>query len=579
MELRALDTPGPAPIRRLIGFALALLILLVCPVAALSQAPLGDDAVSRVKQMYDEGRWSDVVRNAPASGNAGADLRIYRALALAKLERWDESRQVLEAGAALYPRDARFPIELGGVAYRQSNFSLAKRELHRALRIEPQDEYANNVTGSIYFLEGNLEAALEYWNRANQPKLADLTFEPIPRVDPLILDRVVQFSPGSIWLRDRFLSSQAQLNALGIYSGLFFDLSASPDGDYDLTIRARERIGLDAMKWESAASLLRGLPYLTVFPEFYRLGRGGANWRSLVRWVDQRRRFFSELSAPLESRPDIRYRVYFDGRNENWNLTKAIAPFTLSLSGLNMETAAFGAEVQFIPSGRWDWKAGAEYSYRKFRNLASIPASASPFFTNGSSLGLRVGADRSLVRYPERRFTLDSSASVEIGTFFENPLGRFGRAQGSLTGRWFPQARGDDYALESTVKAGKTLGMVPFDELFTLGFERDNDLWLRGHPGLVNGQKGNAPLGRDYVLANTEIDKIAYRSGLVTVKLGPFLDTGRVYDPSGFFGTRDWLWDTGLQAKIRLLGSLEFVLGYGKDLRTGNNSFFTTVSR
>jgi hypothetical protein len=70
-----------------------------------------------------------------------------------------------------------------------------------------------------------------------------------------------------------------------------------------------------------------------------------------------------------------------------------------------------------------------------------------------------------------------------------------------------------------------------------------------------------------------------YKGAFFTVKVGPFVDSGKIYDPSGNFGSPKWLWDTGIQAKIRLLGSLEFVLGYGKDLRSGNNSFFTTVTR
>jgi hypothetical protein len=37
------------------------------------------------------------------------------------------------------------------------------------------------------------------------------------------------------------------------------------------------------------------------------------------------------------------------------------------------------------------------------------------------------------------------------------------------------------------------------------------------------------------------------------------------------------MWDTGVQLKVRVLGSFEFVLGYGRDLRSGKNSFFTTV--
>jgi hypothetical protein len=271
--------------------------------------------------------------------------------------------------------------------------------------------------------------------------------------------------------------------------------------------------------------------------------------------------------------------IYFDGRNENWDLANTILPSKPSPSALKMKKVLAGAELQFIPSGRWRWNVGVEYSYRVFSDFVSIPGQSASFFTNGSSLVLHAGAERALIRFPERRFTLDSTASGQFGTFFENPLGKYGRVEGSLTSHWFPKAHGDDYEFQGGIKGGRTFGMVPFDELFTIGFERDNDLFLRGHPGLYNGQKGNAPLGRNFVLVNSEIDKIAYHNGLFSVRLGPLLDTGRIYDPSSYFGTRNWLWDTGIQTKFRVLGSIEFVLGYGKDLRTGSNSFFTKVSR
>jgi hypothetical protein len=158
-------------------------------------------------------------------------------------------------------------------------------------------------------------------------------------------------------------------------------------------------------------------------------------------------------------------------------------------------------------------------------------------------------------------------------------LGRYGRLEGTLAARWLPKARGDDYETQVSLRGGRTIGDVPFDELFTLGFDRDTPLWLRGHPGLEDAQKGNAPLGRNYVLVNAETDKIVYRNGIFTVKAGPFLDTGKTYDPSGYFGSPKWLWDTGVQAKIRVLGGVQIVLGYGKDLRSGRNSFFTTVTK
>ncbi len=535
--------------------------------------------MAEVKQLYDAGHWSEVVDAVPDLDNQSADLQIYRGLALAKLERWDDAQKTFEAGAELYPRDPRFLVELGGIAYRQKAFSAAEQHLRRALAIQPQDDYSNNFLASIYFLDGNLEAALKYWNRAGRPQLADLRFERQPKLMPLVIDRAVRFSPGTTWRRDAFLRTELQLGALDLYPHRVYDLQAQPDGSFKLTIRSSERNSWGSTKWEGALSLLRGLPYESVYPEFYNLDKKGVNWRSFFRWDDQKRRLSSELAAPLALNPAVRYRIYFDARNENWNISSTLAPNAPALAGLNLEKAAAGGEIRFIPSGRWEWNTGVEYSYRKFRDLVAIPAPASSFFTNGSSLALRAGVKRSLIRFPETRFAVDSSASAEVGTFFENPLGRYGRLEGGLAATWYPKSRGDDYEMQASLKGGKTFGLVPFDELFTLGFERDNDLLLRGHPGLINGQKGRAPMGRDFVLANSEFDKVLHGNGLFSVRLGPLLDTGRIYDPSGFLGTRNWLWDTGAQAKIRVLGNVEFVLGWGKDLRTGNNSFFTKVSR
>jgi tetratricopeptide (TPR) repeat protein len=571
-----LDSSGGTAGRGLI----LLLALLWLPGSGFSRAaPSLPDRVSEVKKLYDAGRWNDIIQAVPESAEDSADLELYRGLALAELQRWEEARAAFESGLARNPRDARFLSELAGIDYRQNEFSKAKRELRRSLAIDSRNNYADNFLASIYFLEGNLEAALKYWTRAGRPILADLTFDPVPKLKPLLLDRAFAFSPGMQWHRDEFLATQAKMTALDLFPRMRFGLEAQPDGTFDLEFNATERRGWAGAKWENIVSLLRGLPYQSIYPEFYDLNRGGMNWLSLVRWDDQKRRVLTEIARPLEDNPAIRYRIYFDGRNENWNLTNTLTPSVPSAAGLNLEKVATGATIQFIVSGRWQWSAGVEYSHRNFRDLVAIPAQASSFFTNGSAIALRSVIQRTLIRFPERRFTLDAGATGELGTFFKAPLGRYGRIAGSLMANWFPEARGEDYGMQASLRGGRTLGSVPFDELFMIGFDRDNDLWLRGHPGLRNGQKGNAPLGRNFALANWEMDKIVYKGSFFTVKAGPFLDSGKISDPSGYFGSPKWLWDTGAQAKIRVLGSFEFVLGYGKDLHSGNNSFFTTVSR
>jgi len=37
--------------------------------------------------------------------------------------------------------------------------------------------------------------------------------------------------------------------------------------------------------------------------------------------------------------------------------------------------------------------------------------------------------------------------------------------------------------MQAQIRAGATAGKASLDELFELGIERDNDLWLRGHAG------------------------------------------------------------------------------------------------
>src|SRR5260221_6647212 len=373
---RALDAAGRAAKRRLI----LVLLLLFLPARVLAQAAdPAAEKLSEIKTLYEAGNWDGVVRAVAQSPDEPAGLLLYRGLALARLERWEEAKAAFSAGRERAPGDPRFLIELAGIAYREKQFSAAKRGLRRALGMNRKDEDANNFLASMYFREGNLEAALKYWNRTGKPKLEDLTFEPAPKLRALVLDRAFAVARGAEWQRKQLLTTQARLKALDLYPGMFFELRAHDDGSFDLGFHAAERNGWGSSKWEGAVSLLRDFPFQAVDPEFYNLGHAGVNWVSTYRWDDQKRRAFTELSAPVFQNPAVRFQVYFDGRNENWNITNTFVPESPALARLNLEKTAAGAEMRFIESGRWEWSAGVEYSYRDFRNGFGIPTTATPF--------------------------------------------------------------------------------------------------------------------------------------------------------------------------------------------------------
>ncbi|MGH9860718.1 MAG: hypothetical protein ACRD5F_11900, partial [Candidatus Acidiferrales bacterium] len=290
----------------------------------------------------------------------------------------------------------------------------------------------------------------------------------------------------------------------------------------------------------------------------------------------QKRRAFTSLSAPLGGSAKWRWLAALDGRNENWDLRGTLAGG--ALPAVNVQKLELEFSLGAVESGRWNWRSAVTTAYRNFRQPLDIPAGAAEFFTEGTSLRYDAGIDVLLWSAPQRRFRVDAGATAGAGRYFTQPLGAFSHAGVSLSAHWLPRARGDDCETQASFRFGRTFGSVTLDELFVLGVERDNDLWLRGHAGTRNGRKGSAPLGRQFALFNFEVDKVLY-SGLIAVKLGPFFDAGRASDASRHFGSRGWLFDAGVQMKIGVGGAFQVVLSYGRDLRDGGDAFFARTIR
>ena len=247
-----------------------------------------------------------------------------------------------------------------------------------------------------------------------------------------------------------------------------------------------------------------------------------------------------------------------------------------ALASLNLRHEIVAFSLSSTSSERLLWSAGAEVSHRDFRSVDPGSVLTPQMLSPGYQLKQQAQLSAPVWRVPERRFTVRAAASSQAARLWSQHDEAFEKLTGSLASRWFPQAEGDDYETQQQFRAGKTFGQVPFDELFMLGLERDNDLPMRAHIGTRDGRKGSAPLGRDYFLASWETDKNLYGNGIMTVKLGPFLDVGKMTDPETALGSPKWLWDTGAQAKLRVFGSI-VAFSYGKDLRSGNNAFYVTL--
>lgn len=499
-------------------------------------------------------------------------------MAFAKQQNWPQARQAFLRGHNLYPSDARFPTELAGVAFKEKNFDETLDWLKIARRLHPGDSYINDFLGTVFYLTGNRYAALDSWNRAGKPILENVRTEPTPRLDPVILDRAFAFAPGDKLTSATLLTTEARLRGLDVFSKFDFYVAARQDGKFDATLYDNERHGFGRNKWDMLFSTFGGLPAYTITPRYYDIRGTGTNILGLLRLDPEKRRGTAVLSGPLQRNPRWKYRVGGDYRNENWNVRNFSTIPGSQLGSLNMRRSAASADIQSIESGRWNWSVGGEYSYRDFRSVTGEVLTPN-ILLQGSQLKQTAKINYEVLRAHEQHLAVTSNGTSELGRIWAaDGEHTFYKIQGSIAGDWFANRKGNDYEIQQRFSVGHTAGDVPFDELFQLGLDADNrNLLMRAHIGTDRRRKGNAPLGRNYFLSNWDFDKNAYSNGLFRVTLGPFLDTGKITDPLSYLGSKEWLWDTGAQAKLKAFG-VQFVVVYGKNMRTGNNTAYVYLT-
>jgi len=526
-----------------------------------------------VRTLYESGEWADAIRVVSEANTLSTDLYLYQGLALARLGRLHEAESVFLHARRIYPDDRRFPLELAGVAYRNADNAAAKKYLREALRLAPADNYGNDFLASLYILDGNLEAALKQWNRIGEPVVQTFQFEPVPALDPVLRERTFAISPGQVLTLERLRITEANLDRMGVLSGYRFDVTPRPDQRFDVKFRSIQNVQPLHGWLGRLLPIASGLPYRAIYFDRYNLGERAINLNSLWRWDPNKRRIAASLSGPVWLNPRLRYRFVVDARDENWDVSTTYFSRQDGLRHLILQKVETGVDLEVGLTGKLQWTTGARVEGRRFRN-----GDGSRFFEDGWSFEQRNRLDYRIWAWPERRVRADASALLQIGRLFMGPPSTFATVQGDLKGLWLPQSKAEKWVVSARMRGGRTFGMLPFDELFMLGMERDNDLWLRGHLGARDGRKGSAPLGSEYALSQTEVDRTLLQLPFFRLQVGPFFDAGWIADPSRQFGSRGWMQDAGAQAKITTIGSVKWTLVYGRDLREGRGVFYTAVS-
>lgn len=543
-----------------------------------AQCGSGDPGNPDIQELYAHQRWDDVVAAAGRVPSRSADENFDFGMALAHLQRWDDARAALLAGHQQCRADKRFATELAGVAFQQKRYPEAAHWIKKALRLDPHDEYANDFAGTVFLLMGNLDATLKYWNRIQKPRIENLQTDPNLKVQRLLLERAFVFSPQSVMRREQLTATEARLDGLGIFPAYSIRLDAREGGKFDANFHAIEQNGFGNGWLQSVVSVFSGLPYETVYPSYFNLGRSATNVEALLRWDAQKRRVAVSLSGPWHFLPQWRWAIAADARDENWTIRDSFTGSAPAIGSFKLKREGASATLTSIKSGKLQWTSGAELSHRTYSSVKSGSALNPELVAPGWVIKYLAAAHARAVDEPEHRLNVDVSINSEFGKAWSSPARPFEKAQAGTVVHWFPQAEGDRYEFMQRVRGGGIAGSVPLDELWMIGVERDNDLWLRGHVGTRGGKKGSAPMADRFLLSNTDFYRSIWSNGLISVKAGPLLDVARVSAPTASLAPRQWLFDIGAEVKLTVLGT-GVVLTYGRDLRNGTNAFYGSVAQ
>jgi tetratricopeptide (TPR) repeat protein len=519
-----------------------------------------------IDELYTDGDYAAVITATDTPSLSAASL-FLRGMAFGRLERWEEAHESLSAGQSLAPTDPRFPTELAGVAYRLDRHHAARQALRRALQLAPNDEYSRNFLGTLHLLDDNLDAALFQWNHLDKPRLSTIETPPTLHTRADLLDRALAFAPTETLALEELHTSRARLDLLDAFATYNFDLV--PDGtggDYKLRMRAFERRGWSSSPLLTVASLVRGLPYQTVFLDYANPRGNASSLHALARWDPNRRRANFCYSRPLAGEARHRWSIFADARNERWGL----APFRepAPLTGFQLQKVEAGAGVSSVVNGALQWSGETAVNVRSYRGAATD----SPRTPDATGVRTALRFHWTPLRLPARRITFSTDSRIGLGSVSGDSGGTYGRLEGAGQLDW---TSGHNWTAQSRLSAGALPGTAPFDELYILGVERDNLLEFRGIRGALDGHKGSAPVGDRFWLSSSDITRRLGRISFLDVHAGPFFDVGTVSDHRSEFGSGRVQLAAGIQLELRVLGIFGVKLLYGRDLRNGSDIFFS----
>ncbi len=560
---------GEACVTRCGSPGLLLLFMLIAQ-PALSQVDQARQAIAAEEHLEAVEILTPVVAENPTP-----DAYLYLGLAHANLSQNDRALELFGEAARLYPNDTRFHNEAAGVHLANGDMEAAVEALNRALSIDANDAYASDLLASLRLSTGNVRAALDIWNRVGRPRIEEVLENFSPQLIHWTVGHALTFGPGDILAYDAWKTTQARLFRSRLFSNVGLDVEPSgPDDLYNAIVRTSNRTNTPT---EILIDLVRGLPIETTYLDLWNIGFSGISWRSNFRWDDDRRRLQGELIVPLPL-PTLPIIEFWDTwRSERWDLSPSIRDAFAAEATFDYKVNSVGIDLKLTPVHQVEIDLGFEYRNRDSTGSIAVLGMDE---RNSGMLDFDM-----ILNTVDGRYNNKLRAKGFLAR--DSLLGDFNFSGGSVEiANRFHITENARTVFDWSVTGGTSRGDLPVDHYFILGLTSLTDYRLRGHVASDGGRYGNAPMGTDFVLLNTDIEHRLVTIPLfntlsipfIEVKALGFFDSAKTFDRQRVFRQGEWLNDVGAGLRFETPTSA-FTILYGRDTNGGENNFYGYVER
>jgi tetratricopeptide (TPR) repeat protein len=533
--------------------------------------------VDEARQAIDRGEYvrAATILSAELGQRPSADAYLYLGIAYRHMKEYQKAGDVLNEGSKRYPDDARFHDELANLFLENNDVDAAKTQLKESLKLDANDNFASDQLATIDMSEGEVQSALRSWNKTNRPFINDILHNYYLNFGSWVVRRAVAFNPANTLRYSQWKTTEARLFETRNFSnvGLEIEPTAIPD-QYNAVVRTtRKANGLN----EFGFNLIKGAPIQTSYLDVWDIGKTGINFNSSYRWQTNRRRFQGGLEIPLP----VASLTYLDlgdiWRDERWDVSDNIVPPLLPSARFDNKSNGLYIGVRNIPHYRV--QLGAGFIYRNRAASGDLPQ----IFTNNLNSGV---------------FSAETDLRIADGTYqnqlhiegFAARQSIIGSAQftggvAKLSNR-VTLSRDTRTYLDWSLTGGMENGSIPFENYFELGMDSPGNNILRAHTAALHGKYGHGPMGSEFLLLNTDVERrlatIPFFNTLnipfFSVKWELFADAARTWDRTHVFQPSKLLIDVGGGLRFETpTHSLNLV--YGRSLRDGQNVLYGYFER